>query len=353
MRIWAEAGPCEGSVNYGIRAADAVARAGADALKVQWYRPDMLVTRDAARYDRTDHAGKETQWEAFQGALWPYDRWQPVKDRCDQLGIGFIPSVFDGDAVQAALEMGVTTLKIASGDITHGPLIDMAARAGKQVVVSTGASTMAEVRRAYTWASSYGAQVTLLACHLQYPTPHESAHLGRILALQQEFAWAAQKDQVRIGYSDHTPGPQITGFLAALGCQVHEKHFSLHPGDGGGDHDFAVGPDGLADMVKMAQAALTLIGNVELEPSSGEQAARIGARRSLYLRRAVTTHISPDDLTALRPYDEEGYEPWEIAVLFPHSADPIRITHPMGEGELLRRAWVGTVGGTLTVVDNG
>lgn len=354
MQIWAEAGPCGGSVSEALKAADQVASAGADALKVQWFRPDMLVTPTAPRYDRTDHQGRETQYQEFSRhpSIWPYDRWHPVIERCAQHGIGFIPSVFDGDAVLDAVqmqraEMGVSTLKIASGDITYRSLIEIAALHADTLVISTGASTMDEVVRAVGWARAVDPHVDLilLACHLEYPTEVKNARLGRLLALQGQFhEWSG----VRVGYSDHTPGTATTGLLAAMGCAVQEKHFSLHPGKGGGDHDFAVGRQALARMVAAVGGVYQIIENVDLEPTLGEMAARTGARRSLYLRRGVESHVTAEDVIALRPYDPEGYEPWELMEIFTPPR-PVRVQRPMKEGELLRRKWVGSVGGELSV----
>lgn len=305
MHIWAEAGACEGSVEYALLAARTVHEAGAHALKVQWLNTDTIFSKDAVRYDHTPG-----DW-VLQAGGYPktltYDEWSKVAELCSTIGIGFIPAVFDVSAVNNAAEIGLSMVKVASGDLTNEQLIRSVGLSGiPNVTLSTGAATMDEVTRAVRWiqGGSPSASITLLACHLEYPTAIEQAHLGRIIALRQEFP------NLNVGYSDHTPGIDIVPLVVCLGAQVLEKHFTLDREIGTGDHSFAVDKDELAEMVRLSQSTISVMDNIELVPTPGEQAALVGARRSLYAARDIEagSRIEEDDLIPLRPYSAEAVD---------------------------------------------
>lgn len=339
LEIWAEAGPCRGSVEYAIECADAVARAGADALKVQWYTAETIASPEAVRYDRTG-GDAVTQAELFEDAIYPYERWKPVIERCAQRGIEFIPAVFDHEAADMAWRMGVKHVKVASGDITNLPLIEQVGDQYKKLTLSTGGATMDEVTAAVNIVPR-GVDLTLLACHLEYPTEWVDAHLGRIVALKQEWGTL-----VRVGYSNHTPwqwADHSVTVAMLLGAEVLEQHFTLEKGETG-DDSFAVDPVDLLDMVKVRGELVAAIGNVELVPSPGEQAAIVGARRSLYAATDLPKgHVlEPGDLIALRPGG--GISPAEEKDLIGQ-----RVMVEIGFGELIDRRSVGGVGASLSV----
>lgn len=343
LEIWAEAGPCRGSVEYAIRCADAVAEAGADALKVQWYRADTITSPEAVRYDRT---GGEAvlQAELFEDAIYPYEGWRPVIERCRQRGIQFIPAVFDFEAVDTAVRLGVEHVKIASGDITNLPLIKRAAGMFPKMTLSTGGATLDEVEAAVRVVldGNRHQDLTLLACHLEYPTEWTDAHLGRIVALRQGFAGTP----IRVGYSNHTPwqwADHSVTVAMLLGAEVLEQHFTLEKGETG-DDSFAVDPEDLHDMVRVRGELLGAIGNVELVPSPGEQAAIVGARRSVHAVRDIGKGeaVTDENTALLRPGG--GIPPAEWEGLWGQKA-----IVDIGAGEMIDRRTVGKAGASLTV----
>lgn len=303
MEIWAEAGACEGDMEYAMSAADAVKRSGADALKVQWLTPEKIFHPDAPRYDKTP-GDWDTQTGGYRKLL-TYAEWSEVVDYTLELGIEFIPAVFDFDAVERVEYLGLVHAKVASGDITNESLVKYVASVVKHITISTGASTMDEVERAVSWAQSMkpGIQITLLACHLEYPSDLVDAHLGRMIALRDKFP------QLRIGYSDHTPGIDSVTLAYLLGAQVLEKHFTL-TGTGGGDHSFGVTPDDLTNAVNIITLVERVVGDIELTPTPGESAALIGARRSLYAASDISKgdKLSRENTIALRPHDPSALD---------------------------------------------
>jgi sialic acid synthase SpsE len=306
IELWAEAGPCDKSIDRALEYADAVHQAGAQALKVQWYNPDKVFAPNAPRYDNTS-GDATTQNEAAANPIYPYHLWEPVIDKCRTLGIRFIPSVFDLEAVDVANEFELPVLKIASGDITYHELIREASK-GRQVALSTGASTGEEILAATNQLDHSQPDVNhiLMACHLEYPTPYHRANLARSFALQINFPHLVP------GFSDHTPGIDTIPLMVATGVQVIEKHFTLAQGLGY-DSDFALSPVELRNAVLKIEGTVAVMGDSDITPDEFELPAREGARRSPYLARDIPAGqvLTADDLVILRP--DYGISPQEAA----------------------------------------
>ena len=292
----------------------AARQVGAWGYKVQMYRADTLTTRTAVPYGHVREPA--TQHDAFSGAP-DYGFWADIKDECTDMT--FFTSVFDFAAVDACLRMGIGTIKIASADITHRLLIEAAAESSTHLILSTGASTLAEIERAVDWVLGvhYAPRLTLLACHLEYPTPKGAAHLARMDALRVAFPHD-------VGYSDHTRGVNTIRAAFSLGASMVEKHFTITP-DEGGDHDFAITPDELVTWQEPfpSPQLSTMYGSSDLAPTSGELAARQRARRSPYAARHIPggTEIDPwRDVDYLRPCI--GPEPWDVPRVADHDYLP-------------------------------
>lgn len=295
VKVCAEAGQCHmGSVDTAITMARAARQAGASMFKVQLLTPHKIATADAGLYWKDD-LGNRNQREAFTRAgLIDYGAWGAVKEACDGIGIEFLATPFDLDAIEALEAIGVSTYKVASGDITYRLLLETLNETGKSVVLSTGASEGKDVILALDWLAD--CQVTLLACTLSYPTPNHAAHLARIQTLRR------YSDSV--GYSDHTESV-VTGLAAAaLGAELLEKHFTLdNHGPDVPDHKMALEPAALAEYVRWAEVGAALRGSGDLCVSPEERDARHGARRGVYARRPIgpLQEVVLEDLAFLRP----------------------------------------------------
>lgn len=302
VEIWAEAGPCDNNLSAALDYVDAIHSAGASAIKVQWYNADSLVIPTAKRYDHT--GGKETtQYDMFSKAIYPYTNWEPVIDKCRSLGLKFIPSVFDFEAIDIANRYELPVLKIASGELTHHELI-IAAAEGRSVAISTGAASVPEVHELTSMLHADQTHI-LMACHLEYPTPYNHANIARTYVLQDLFPGFIP------GFSDHTPGIDTIPLIVATGCQVIEKHFTLHPHKGY-DSDFALSPDELRKAVQKIEGTLAVMGEADITPHPSEEDARNGARRSPYAIRDIPAGqvITRNDLVNLRPY--YGLDPSQL-----------------------------------------
>lgn len=286
------------------------AAAGADAVKFQVYKAAQLAARESPIYFHQTGEPLQSQQQFFAqyDALEPAD-YRYLADVAHHLEVEFLCTPFDVAAV-AWLDPLVPMFKVASGDITHWPLLQAIAQTGKPVLLSTGASTWDEIDRAVRWLLEGGCpQVTVLHCVLAYPTANASAYLNLIPALAKRFPSCG------IGYSDHTL-PQADSLYVAwlLGAQVLEKHFTDDRTQPGNDHYHSMTGQDLKALRGRMAAAAVLRGNT---PDRGnplliESQARVLARRSLYAAHDLAAgHIlTVADLVAKRP--AVGLEPFYL-----------------------------------------
>lgn len=363
MEIWAEAGRCEGDVQYALAAAQAVSDAGADALKVQWHHPDRIFSANIPRYDKTDD--RPLTMNELDAARIDYDDWRPVVDLCNALSIRFIPSIFDPEAVPYLEKYALSYAKIASGDITNRWLIQEVADAlrfhqpwAPTLCISTGASTADEISRAIKWVgeTQFRGTLLLLACHLAYPTADSEANLSRVPALANvvsELVFTRQTGRVarvEVGYSDHTASIETAALLTAMGAAVLEKHFTLKGKGHGSDHEFGVTPTDLFNLVQARDRAQIFMGDPTLLPTDSELAARRGARRSLAAARDIPrgTRLTVDMFTMLRP--ATGIAPYELGQLIGSGTSKQQLaTVDIPAGTIITWKMVGLAAATLTV----
>lgn len=305
---------CGADVDAYCDAVHRFAYAGVWGVKVQMIDPDLLASAAAPPYWSTTRYA-ETQAESFRLAgCVPHDGWLPVREACADAGLAFVATPFDLGAIGPLLDLAPDAVKVASGDITFGPLLDAVGRSFSQVILSTGGADQVEVRSAVGQIMTTrrpDEKLMLLACSLQYPTPDEHANLARLDALRKMGTGD-------VGYSDHTVQTNDRAAFGAgaaagaLGAALVEKHCaSLLGGDVGWpkvpDLDMAMTPDLVAEYVDGLTFGASLRGNADLAPHVGERAAVDGARRSLHLVAPLTGAlpaghvIEAGDLVALRP----------------------------------------------------
>lgn len=306
VRVIAEFGQaCRGDLDTAMRQALVARDAGCWAVKYQCFQADRLVSTDARRYWDASLGGSDSQMETFvaNGMLRP-DEWAKLADYCRTIGVEFLATPFDLQAVDLLEDIGVNAYKVASGDLTYRQLLEKVAATGKPIILSTGASSAIEVRNALKWLA--GCNVTLLACALAYPCPPEAASLWRIPFLASKFPRCA------VGYSDHTLSPTTALAAAVLGADILEKHCRLEGAPGVPDDRMALSPPELAEYVHLAQSGAQMRGVRALYPSAQEMPARVGARRAIYATRDIAAGdmYALDDFAFLRPCPPDGYPPF-------------------------------------------
>lgn len=278
--VVAEAGSNHnGSFETALALIDAAAEAGADAVKFQTFEAARLYPRRAGT---SDYLGSTTPIYEIIEAMEMPAAWLPaLRDRAHERALAFLSSPFHEEAVELLAPI-VDAFKIASYELTHAPLLEAVARTGLPVVVSTGASTLAEARRAIeTLARAGNEAVVVLQCTAAYPAPLEAANVRAVQTLASELG-------VPAGLSDHTRDPTAAPMAAtALGAVLIEKHFTLSNRLPGPDHAFAVEPDELARLVQAVRRTEAVLGSGEKAVHAVEEELRRFARRSVFATRAI------------------------------------------------------------------
>ncbi|MCD6360457.1 MAG: N-acetylneuraminate synthase family protein [Armatimonadetes bacterium] len=275
--------------------------AGADAIKFQTYNADTLTTRWAPRYwEHPEPSG--TQYAIYKASDdFEREDYEQLFRHAREVGIEWLTTPFDLEAVEWLADMGMAAFKIASADITNFPLLRAVAGKGRPVMISSGGSTLDELRAAVAELRRMGNdQIILLHCILCYPSPDDQMNLRCIPTLERELPG------VIIGLSDHSvPDPSVTVPTAAvaLGAKVVEKHFTLDTTWEGDDHYLSVDPQMLRTMVHNIRKVEAALGSPEIRVLDCEMAAHDYARRSIVaaVDLKAGTVLRPEHLIMKRP----------------------------------------------------
>lgn len=255
---------------------DAAAEAGADAVKFQTFRPETIYVANAGQSGYLKEAGiKEDIVSIFSDLAMPYEMIHELADDCRRCRMDFLSTPFS-EADFKAVDPYVPLHKIASYELSHIRLLELAARSGKPLILSTGASSEEEIAWAVrTFHENGGQHLTLLQCTAKYPAEAETMNLLTIPRLIHRF-------NVPVGLSDHSRDPILAPVAAvALGASVIEKHFTLSHRLPGPDHSFALLPEELRQMVQAIRQAELMRGTGIKTVQPAEQELRAFARRGV------------------------------------------------------------------------
>jgi len=283
-----------------VQIVEAAAEAGADAIKLQTYRPDTLTIdsdKEPFQIKEGPWAGR-TLYDLYEEAYTPWD-WQPeLQEIAHELGLDFFSSPFDASAVEFLEDLDVPVYKIASFENVDLPLIRRVAETGKPVIMSTGMATLGEIDEAVrAFREAGGSELALLACTSSYPAPPEEMHLRRIPHLAETF-------DVVSGLSDHTLGTEVPVAGVTLGACIVEKHLTLSREEEGPDSDFSLEPEEFAEMVRAVRKTEKVLGEVRYETTEKESESET-FRRSLFVVEDVEEGepFTQENVRSIRPGD--------------------------------------------------
>jgi N,N'-diacetyllegionaminate synthase len=318
--IIAEAGVNHnGNMTMAKKLVDAAADAGADLVKFQTFKAETLVTQSAkkAEYQKILTGEGESQFEMIKKLELDRTAHEELIQYCKIKNIQFLSTAFDHDSIDLLAELNIPFYKIPSGDITNLPYLRHIGRMGKPIIMSTGMSTLEEVRVALNVLLESGAEknkITILHCNTEYPTPMEDVNLKAMLTIQDEL-------DIAVGYSDHTLGIEIPVAAIALGACVIEKHFTLDRTLPGPDHCASLEPEELKLMVAAIRNIEKAMGDWVKKPSPSEMKNMSIARRSIVAKKPISKGelFSEKNLTVKRP--GTGVSPMEWDTYIGRSAD--------------------------------
>jgi len=327
VKIIAEAGVNHnGDFDLAAQLVEAGAKAGADVIKFQTFQAHLVTTASAeqAQYQKKNLKGDDTQLEMLRKLELKKDWHWELKAQCESLGVEFMSTPFDRESLRFLVDdLGLTSLKIPSGELTNGPLLLAFARSGCDLILSTGMANSDEVERALAligWGMTVQTRLpsgeqefqeawhdesvreqlqntlTLLHCTSQYPAPPETVNLRAMDTLSQQFG-------LPVGYSDHTAGITIPIAAAAKGAVVIEKHFTLDRDMTGPDHKASLEPMELKQMVAGVRSVELALGDGVKAPHDCEKNTAEVARRSLVAAENISAGevFSHQNIVARRP----------------------------------------------------
>jgi N-acetylneuraminate synthase/N,N'-diacetyllegionaminate synthase len=264
------------------------AECGVDAVKFQTFKTELFYSRKFASFEERKKAELPFEWH------------ESLKRAADEVGVEFLSTPFDENSADFLEKLGVSCFKVASSDLNNYPFLQYLAQKGKPMIISTGFSDLATIKKAVDSVTDKGNdQIILLHCIAVYPSDNKDLNLKAIITLRDTFGCA-------VGLSDHSLGSCIAPIAAvALGASVIEKHFTLDKTFPGYDHKMSASPEELREFVRNIRLTEAALGSGIKQPVEAETKRSKKAQRSLYWKDSYKegTIIKADMILCLRPAD--------------------------------------------------
>ncbi len=300
--IIAEAGVNHnGSTDVAKQLIDLAAIAGADAVKFQTFSASRLVTKHAqkADYQKLNSGTDESQFTMLKKLELNESTHHKLIEHCLKRKIIFLSTAFDIQSIELLVKLGQECFKIPSGEITNLPYLRIIGQLNKNIILSTGMSTMNEIDAAIEIIEQAGtprSKITILHCTSEYPAPFDEVNLLAMNSIREKLG-------VDVGYSDHTSGIEVAIAASALGASVIEKHFTLDKNLPGPDHKASLDPTQLKSMIESIRNIELALGNGVKSLSPSEKKNLMVVRKSLVTTRAIKAGevFTNENITAKRP----------------------------------------------------
>lgn len=253
---------------------DLAYESGVDAVKLQTYKADTIVTK-SAKFD-LDNVGEMNQYELFEKYQIDFALHKKVFDYIDSKGLEWLSTPSHKTDVDMLDELGVRSHKIGADDATNLPLIKYVAQTGKPILLSSGMCTIEEVRDMINVCLEVGNdKIILFHTVSNYPTYPEQVNLKAMQTLKKEFPY------LKIGFSDHTIGSTACFAAACMGAEVVEKHFTYDKNADGPDHQLSANPKEMKEIVDKIREFETMKGSGAKKPVGKEITNREKNRKSI------------------------------------------------------------------------
>lgn len=301
------------SIEKALKIVEVAAKSGADAIKLQTYTADTLtINQTGGLFDIKDETSLWTNrnlYDLYNEAHTPWE-WHEALFKCaSDNGIICFSTPFDDSAVDFLDSLGSPVHKIASFENNHHPLLRKIAKSNKPVIMSTGASDLANLSESVEVLKNNGCKdLVLLKCTSNYPSTPENSNIRTIPHLKQLF-------DCEVGLSDHTMGIGVPCAAVTLGATVIEKHFCLNRSEGGVDSAFSLEPDELKLLVIETKRAWQSLGKIQYGLQESEKKS-INFKRSIYVVKNVKKGevFSEENVRVIRPGDGISPKYFEIII---------------------------------------
>lgn len=313
--IIAEAGVNHnGDISVAKRLIEEAAKAGADFVKFQTFDAARQVTNYAKKTDYQIRAtnNSESQYAMLKKLELTHEMHVELIEHCAQWNINFLSTGFDIESVDYLVGQGIEYIKIPSGELTNLPYLRHVGRLGKKIILSTGLASFEEIKWALEILGGAGTtkhDITVLHCTSLYPTPMEFVNLEVMTNIKNTF-------EVKIGYSDHTLGIEISTAAVALGATIIEKHLTLDCAMEGPDHGSSLQPDQFSLMVSSIRNLEIALGDgIKSFPPELIRNKKL-AEKSIVANRVIKRGeiLSSSNITTKRPGTGMSPRKWDQAI---------------------------------------
>ena len=240
-----------GSVDFAKKMIDIAVTTGCDAVKFQKRTVDVVYSKEELERERKSVFGN-TNGDLKRGLEFGEEEYRVIDDYCKKKGIIWFASCWDEGSVDFMEKFNIPCYKIASASLTDDNLLKYTRSKGKPIMLSTGMSTMEQIRHAVSVLGEDN--LIILHCTSTYPSNAEETNLRVIETFKKEFPCP-------IGYSGHERGVTPSVIAVALGASVVERHITIDRTNWGSDQAASLEMAGLYHMVRDIRQTPYLLGD--------------------------------------------------------------------------------------------
>lgn len=300
--IIAEAGVNHnGEIAKAFKLIDAAVEAGADIIKFQTFKANEMILPKTknTKYQIKNANNNQSQYELLNSLELSNEMHLKIINYCNKKNIEFLSSAFSVESLDYLVKLGIKRIKIPSGEITNLPYLEKASSVGLPIIISTGMSTLSEVKDAYKILTASGLEkekLTFLHCTSDYPANLDSINLKGMSLMAEDLL-------INIGYSDHSLSNETSISAVALGASVIEKHITIDKNLEGPDHTASLEPKEFKQLVKSIRKVEIILGKKQKIPNSVEIENSLLVRKSIVAAKFIKKgdFFSKANLTTKRP----------------------------------------------------
>lgn len=304
----------------------------ADAIKFQTYKAEKLVSKNSPAYWDTNEEKTKSQYELFKKFdKFKYNDYLTLYRQCKKKNILFMSTLFDTDAVDKYNKF-IKIYKVSSSDINNIPLLRKVGSKNKHTILSTGAASIKEIKRAIKYLNLQKNKICIMHCVLNYPANDSDLNLNFIKTLKKNFPG------YMIGYSDHSKSDSELNVIEKaydLGAIIIEKHFTHNKRLRGNDHYHSMDKKELISFNKKMERKKIITGSI-LKKLTREKKSILFARRSIFAKKNIKKGeiFSNKNLITLRPGTGISADKWDY-LLGKKSLKTIKKNQPINHKDFI------------------
>lgn len=277
-------------------------KCGVDAVKFQTFKATNLISKYApkAEYQIATTGTSDSQLEMTRKLELTQNDYLKLRDYAISKGLDVFSTPFDMESIEFLKKNGQYVWKIPSGEITNLPFLERIANIkcnNKKIMLSTGMSTIKEIKRALEILDINSNDIIVLHCNTEYPTQDKDVNVRALNDLKECFG------KYKIGFSDHSVGCMAAILSVAYGCKVIEKHFTLDKNMVGPDHKASSTPEEMKTLIEAVRRAEIILGSNKKIVTDSERKNKIVARKSIVAKNIIKKGdvFSEENIDCKRP----------------------------------------------------